>query len=77
MLELAASASTPIIVIGCIIIITVIISCLIFAAKRKCKQKVNSVATKTKQMAAALDELFKPVKRNSKEAVGMMKEVIN
>lgn len=71
------STISLLIIVGCAIVSFVIIACLNFAAKRKCKQKVNSVATKTKQMAAALDELFKPVKRNSKEAVGMMKEVIN
>ncbi len=71
------SFSISLIVIGCIIIIAVIIACLNFASKRKYKQKVDAVATKTKQLAATLDELFMPVKNNSKEAVGMMEEVIN
>ena len=71
------SFSISLIVIGCIIIIAVIIARLNFVSKRKYEQKVDAVAAKTKQLAAALDDLFKPVKRNSKDAVGMMKEVIN
>ena len=77
MLVLSASVSAPLIVIGCIIIIAVIIACLNFVLKRKYKHKVDAVASKTKQLVAALDDLFKPVKRNSKEAMGMMEEVMN
>lgn len=81
MLELTASTSALLIVIGCIIIIAVIIACLNFASKRKYKQKVDAIATKTKQLAAALDELYKPVKRTMQEEVDKFladnQEVIN
>lgn len=69
MIILTASAFAPLIVIGCIIIIALIIACLSFASKRKFKQKVDAVAAKTRQLSAALDELFKPVKRTTREDV--------
>lgn len=69
MLELTVSAFVPLIVIVCIITIAVIIAIYSFVTKRKYKQKADAVAAKTKQLAAALDELFKPVKRTSQEEV--------
>lgn len=69
MLELTASFTAPLIVIGCIIIIALIIACFNAASKRKYKQKVDAVAAKIRQMSAALDELFKPVKRTTREDV--------
>ena len=69
MLVLTASTFAPLIVICCIIIIALIIACLNFASKRKYKQKVDAAAAKIKQLATALDELFKPVKRTSQEDV--------
>ncbi len=69
MFVLSASASVSLIVISCIIITIVIIASLNYASKRKFKQTVDTVAVKTKQLAAALDELFKPVKRTKQEEV--------
>ena len=69
MLILFASSSAPLILIACIIIAVVIIACFNAASKRKYKQKVDAVAAQTKQMSAALDELFKPVKRTTREDV--------
>lgn len=69
MIVLTVSAPAPLIVIGCIVIIAVIITCLNLASKRKYKQKVDAVAAKTKQLADTLDELFKPVKRTAQEDV--------
>lgn len=48
MLEQIVSATAPLIVIGCIIIIALIIACTNFASKRKYEQKVDVVAAKTK-----------------------------
>jgi hypothetical protein len=50
MLEQIVSATAPLIVIGCIIIIALIIACTNFASKRKYKQKVDAVAAETKQL---------------------------
>lgn len=69
MLELSVSVFTPLIVIVCIITIAVIIAIYSFISKRKYKQKVDAVAAKTRQLSAALDELFKPVKRTTREDV--------
>lgn len=64
------SPATPILIIfGCAIVIAVAIAIYSFVSKGKYKQKVDAVAAKTKQLAAALDELFKPVKRTSQEDV--------
>ncbi|MCR5037371.1 MAG: UvrD-helicase domain-containing protein [Bacteroidales bacterium] len=69
MLVEVAYASAPLIVISCIIITAVIIAYHNFASKRKYKQQVDTIASKTKQLAAALDELFKPVERTTQEDV--------
>ena len=58
-----------IIAITCIIIIVLIILIFSYVSKREFKQKVDAVAAKTKQMAAVLDELFRPVKRTSQDEV--------
>ena len=63
------ASSAPLIFIACIIVAVVIVACFNAASKRKFKQKVDAVAAKTKQLAAALDELFKPVKRATQEDV--------
>ena len=64
------SPATPILIIfGCAIVIAVAIAIYSFVSKGKYKQKVDAVAAKTKQLAAALDELFKPVKRTTQEDV--------
>lgn len=63
------SASAPLVIIACIIVAVVIIACFNAASKRKYKQKVDAVAAKTKQLSAALDELFKPMKRTTQEDV--------
>lgn len=54
MLEQIVSATAPLIVIGCIIIIALIIACTNFASKRKYKQKVDAVAAETKQLKQML-----------------------
>jgi len=69
MLELTASAPIPLLIIGCIIIIAVTIAIYNDVSKGKFKQKVDAVAAKTKQLSDALDELFKPVKRATREEV--------
>ncbi|MCR4681091.1 MAG: UvrD-helicase domain-containing protein [Bacteroidales bacterium] len=62
--------SSPILVIfSFAIIIAAIIAIYCFVSKRKFKQKVDAVATKTRLLSAALDELFKPVKRTTQEDV--------
>lgn len=68
MLESLVSSAASLIAIACIITF-VVIACLYFTAKRKFKQKVDAVAAKTRQLSAALDELFKPVKRITREDV--------
>ena len=57
------------IVIVCIIIILAVFACFNAASKRKFKQKVYAVAAKTRQLSAALDEMFMPVKRATREDV--------
>ena len=69
MLLLSSSATAPLLIIGCIITIAVIIAIYSFISKGKFKQKVYAVAAKTRQLSAALDELFKPVKRTTREDV--------
>ncbi|MBP5400947.1 MAG: hypothetical protein J6Y35_04885 [Bacteroidales bacterium] len=54
MLEQIISATDPLIIIGCIIIIALIIACLNVASKRKYKQKVDAVAAETKQLKQML-----------------------
>lgn len=62
--------STPILIIfGCAIVIAAVIAIYSFVSKGKFKQKVDAVAAKTRQMSAALDELFKPVKRTTQEEI--------
>lgn len=69
MLVLTASATAPLLIIGCIITFALIIVIYCFVSKGKFKQKVDAVASKTKQLSDALDELFKPVKRTTQEEI--------
>ena len=68
MTEIEVSATSLLVAIACVIAL-VAIACFYFASKRKYKQKVDAVAANTKQRTAALDELFKPVKRTTREDV--------
>lgn len=62
--------STSILIIfGCAIVVAAVIAIYSFISKGKFKQKVDAVAAKTRQLSAALDELFKPVKRTTREDV--------
>ena len=67
-LLLSASSSSPLIFIACVITL-VVIACFYYAAKRKFKQKVDAIAAKTRLLSTALDELFKPVKRTTREEI--------
>lgn len=61
---------SPILIIfGCAIVIALATTIYNFISKKKYKQRVDSISTKTKHLSAALDELFKPVKRASHEDV--------
>lgn len=64
-----ASATPILIIFGCAIVIAAVIAIYSFVSKGKFKQKVDAVAAKTRQLSAALDELFKPVKRTTREDV--------
>ncbi len=64
-----ASATPILIIFGCAIVVAAVIAIYSFVSKGKFKQKVDAVAAKTRQLSAALDELFKPVKRTTREDV--------
>ena len=64
-----ASATPILIIFGCAIVVAAVIAIYSFISKGKFKQKVDAVAAKTRQLSAALDELFKPVKRTTREDV--------
>ena len=64
MIVLTIISTAPLIFIACVIIF-VVIACFYFAAKRKYKQKVDAIASQTKQLTGVLDELFRPDRRAS------------
>ena len=64
-----ASATPILIIFGCAIVVAAVIAIYSFVSKGKFKQKLDAVAAKTRQLSAALDELFKPVKRTTREDV--------
>ena len=62
MIELTVFPITLLVAISSVIIL-VVIACIYFATKRKYKQKVDAMASQTKQLLGVLDELFRPDRR--------------
>lgn len=69
MIELMAFTTIPLIILACIIIAVVIIVFFNAVSKRKYKQKVDAVAAKIRPLSAALDELFKPIRRTTQKDI--------
>ena len=73
--------NVPLIAIVCISIIVLIIACSIFIFKWKYKQKVENIAFQTKHLSNALDVIFKPDRRATKEDIDLFlsnnQDVIN
>lgn len=71
MIEIQSFATAPLFVLSGIILLITIIASYLMLSERKFKEGLGGIAAKTKKLAEALDELFKPNKRVKREDVDL------